>query len=131
LMKCIPRSLKMTDAKGIYSDERQKEILNNFQVLLQSADNMGVRDGQSVSNPGQVDYKKFWVALRGDGAALFGLTNYLKQVLDYQIETAGWSVQEEIAQDTAGDLESEVELESQELAAAEEADKRQRLEEWG
>ena len=118
----------MIDAKGIYSDERQKEILNNFQVLLQSADNMGVRDGQS---PGQVDYKKFWVALRGDGAALFGLANYLKQVLDYQIETAGRSMQEEIAQDTTGDLEGEVELASQELAAAEEADKRQRLEEWG
>ena len=121
----------MTDAKGIYSDERQKEILNNFQVLLQSADNMGVRDGQSVSNPGQVNYKKFWVALRGDGAALFGLANYLKQVLDYQIETAGRSMQEEIAQDTTGDLEGEVKLASQELAAAEEADKRQRLEEWG
>ena len=79
----------MNDSKDIYTEERQKEILNKFQELLQADDNLGVREGQSVGNPVQVDYKKFWVALRGDGAAIFGLTNYLKQVLDYQKETAG------------------------------------------
>jgi len=78
----------MNDSKDIYTDQRQSEILNNFQDLLQAADNLGVREGQSVSNLAQVDYKKFWVALRGEGAAIFGLTNYLKQVLDYQIKIA-------------------------------------------
>ena len=77
----------MNDTKNIYTEERQREILNKFEELLQSADNSASRSGQPVGNPVQVDYKQFWTSLRAQGADIFGLTNYLKQGMDYQKET--------------------------------------------
>jgi len=73
-------------SRDIYTDERQAEILNTFQELLKSADNFDTK----ASN---AEYRKYWIALRGDGAALFGLANYLKQVLDYQTEIASQPVE--------------------------------------
>jgi len=59
----------------LYSEKKQKEIINKFQALLKKADNFP-RD-QDPS-----DYKVFWVALRGEGANLLGLTNYLLSMLE-------------------------------------------------
>ena len=54
----------------MYEPERIIEIMENFQKILVEADNF-----PSEQDP--KDYKKFWNALRGEGAAIFGLTTYL------------------------------------------------------
>ena len=54
----------------LYTSERITEIMKNFQKALQNADNFPKNDDPK-------NYRQFWVAFRGEGAALFGLTNYL------------------------------------------------------
>ena len=53
-----------------YTSERITEIMKDFQQALQNADNFPKNDDPK-------NYHKFWVAFRKEGAALFGLTNYL------------------------------------------------------
>ena len=53
-----------------YTSERITEIMKDFQQALQNADNF-------PNNDDPKNYHKFWVAFRKEGAALFGLTNYL------------------------------------------------------
>ena len=54
----------------IYSSERITEIMKDFQQALQNADNFPKNDDPK-------NYRQFWVSFRGEGASLFGLTNYL------------------------------------------------------
>ena len=54
----------------MYEPKRVIEIMENFQKRLVEADNF-------PKDQDPKDYKKFWIALRGDGAALFGLTTFL------------------------------------------------------
>ena len=54
----------------MYEPERIIEIMKNFQKILVEADNF-------PSDQDPKDYKKFWSAFRGEGAAIFGLTTYL------------------------------------------------------
>ena len=54
----------------LYTSERITEIMKDFQQALQNADNFPKNDDPK-------NYHQFWVAFRGEGASLFGLTNYL------------------------------------------------------
>ena len=54
----------------LYTSERITEIIKDFQQALQNADNFPKNDDPK-------NYHQFWVTFRGEGATLFGLTNYL------------------------------------------------------
>jgi hypothetical protein len=64
-----------------YTKESAEKIIKNFQNLLMEADNFP-RD----KNPN--DYREFWTGLRGEGASLLGLTNYLKELVEKQLENS-------------------------------------------
>ena len=83
----------------IYTEERQKEIVSNFQQLLMDADNF-----PREKNPD--DYKPFWIGLRGDGASLLGLTLHLTQSLT----TAKRVIEELIAEKKQSEVEVAPEL---------------------
>ena len=53
-----------------YTSERITEIMKDFQQALKAADNFPKNDAPN-------NYHQFWVSFRKEGAALFGLTNYL------------------------------------------------------
>jgi len=54
----------------MYEPERINQIMKEFQEAMVEADNFP-KDNESK------DYKKFWLSFRKQGAALFGLTNFL------------------------------------------------------
>jgi len=54
----------------MYTEERTKEILDAFTVVLVKADNFS-----SDNDP--KEYRQFWVALRKEGANLLGVSRYL------------------------------------------------------
>ena len=62
-------------APVVYTEERVKEIVRQFQDLLMEADNFP-RDRK------ENDFRKFWTGLRGEGANLLGLTNHLISVIE-------------------------------------------------
>ena len=53
-----------------YTPERINEIMKDMQEALKEADNFPAPHNIK-------EYKKFWVSLRKNGSALFGLANYL------------------------------------------------------
>ena len=59
---------------NLYTDERQKDIVNKFRNLLMDADNF-----PRGKNPN--DYRMFWTGLRGEGSSLLGLTMHLSESL--------------------------------------------------
>ena len=63
----------------LYTSERMTEIMKDFQKALQNADNFS-------SKALYPDYRQFWVSFRKEGAALFGLTNYLLEGLPVKKE---------------------------------------------
>ena len=83
----------------IYTDERQKKIVDDFRKLLMDADNFP-RD----KNPD--DFKPFWYRLRGEGASLLGLTLHLTQSLI----TARRVIEELVAEKKRGEVEVAPEL---------------------
>ena len=63
----------------LYTSERMTEIMKDFQKALMNADNFS-------SKSLYPDYRQFWVSFRKEGAALFGLTNYLLEGLPVKKE---------------------------------------------
>ena len=57
----------------MYTEEKAKEILDNFTKLLVKADNFS-----SSGDPNE--FKQFWIALRKEGANLLGVSRYLYEM---------------------------------------------------
>jgi len=58
----------------MYSEERIEEIIDSFKKTMIRADNFP-RDNDPK------DYRPFWIAFRGEGANLLGVTLYLYETV--------------------------------------------------